>query len=103
LPTAFGLGGHVVPEDAIRRRYAAGLRSFFPLYRPLANGWRIYDNSRSSAPRLIASGRAAKVTRVLDEVVWAGIKSELSVKQTKNKVSRGKDIERIFAEGTLHR
>ncbi len=71
------MGGHVVPEDTIRRRYAAGLRNFFSLYRPLANSWRIYDNSASSAPRLIARGRAAKVTRVLDEAVWARIKSEV--------------------------
>ena len=71
------MGGHDVPEETVRRRYAAGLRNFFSLYQPLVNTWRIYDNSESSAPRLIARGRASKVTRVLDEKVWARIISEV--------------------------
>jgi predicted ABC-type ATPase len=28
------LGGHSVPEQTVRRRYAAGLRNFFGLYQP---------------------------------------------------------------------
>src|SRR5580692_8223935 len=38
-------GGHHVPDDVIRRRYEAGLRNIFRLYRPLAASWRFYDNS----------------------------------------------------------
>jgi predicted ABC-type ATPase len=71
------MGGHDVPEGTVRRRYAAGLRNFFSLYQPLANTWRIYDNSKSSGPRLIARGRSSKVTGVLDDTLWARITSEV--------------------------
>jgi predicted ABC-type ATPase len=71
------MGGHDVPEETIRRRYAAGLRNFFSLYQPLANTWRIYDNSSRSGPRLIARGRASAVTRVLDDEAWALITREV--------------------------
>src|SRR5262249_21869242 len=38
-------GGHAVPEETIRRRYEAGLRNFFSLYRPMATTWEFWDNS----------------------------------------------------------
>jgi predicted ABC-type ATPase len=44
---------------------------------PLANTWRIYDNSSRSGPRLIARGRASAVTRVLDDEAWALITREV--------------------------
>ncbi len=47
-------GGHSVPPDVIRRRYRAGLRNFFGLYSPLADSWRLYDNS-GDRPVLVAS------------------------------------------------
>lgn len=49
-------GGHHVPEETVRRRYVAGIKNFFNTYRPLADTWRIYDNSRGAEPRLIARG-----------------------------------------------
>lgn len=71
------LGGHDVPEETVRRRYAAGLRNFFSLYQPLANGWRIYDNASGPKPRLIALGRASEVTKIVDKDLWARIRSEV--------------------------
>jgi predicted ABC-type ATPase len=47
-------GGHRVPPEDIQRRYAAGLRNFFRLYRPILDSWWLYDASRLP-PRLIAS------------------------------------------------
>jgi predicted ABC-type ATPase len=38
-------GGHSVPEDVIRRRFARGLRNFFQVYLPLLDGCLIFDNS----------------------------------------------------------
>ena len=35
-----GQGGHAVPEADVRRRFAAGLRNFFGLYRPSATAGR---------------------------------------------------------------
>ena len=39
-------GGHSVPPGDVRRRYRAGLRNFFELYRPILDGWWCYDASR---------------------------------------------------------
>ncbi len=43
------LGGHDIPEDTIRRRYAAGLKNFFHLYLPLADFWEVHDNTSKEA------------------------------------------------------
>jgi predicted ABC-type ATPase len=64
------IGGHDVPETTIRRRYAAGLRNFFALYRPIATTWRIYDNSNERAMRLIAAGKESRTTRVAATELW---------------------------------
>jgi len=64
------LGGHDVPEGSIRRRFRAGMRNFFALYRPLATTWRIYDNSGDPPPRPVASGRRTHVERVTDVESW---------------------------------
>jgi predicted ABC-type ATPase len=48
-------GGHDVPEEVVRRRFAAGWRNFYDVYRPLMDGWTLYDNS-GPAPKMIAEG-----------------------------------------------
>lgn len=68
-------GGHDVPEDVVRRRYAAGLRNFFELYQPLAATWRMYDNSLRTL-RLIARGKGRRVTRIAASELWSGIVEE---------------------------
>lgn len=55
------MGGHSVPEETIRRRYKAGLRNFFNLYMPIADCWRIYDNSEPH-PSLIAAKTNSSTT-----------------------------------------
>lgn len=69
-------GGHDVPEDTVRRRFASGLRQFFRVYAPLVDTWRMYDNSRIADPELIAHGRASFPTRVELPELWAEIESE---------------------------
>ncbi len=70
-------GGHDIPADTIRRRYEAGLHNFFALYRPLADRWRVYQNSSLGRPRLIASGGAgAERTRVTNREIWTRIKEQ---------------------------
>ena len=64
------LGGHDIPEQIIRRRYAKGVVNFFRLYRALADTWGIYDNSREDEPRLIASGVRDESVKVSDEELW---------------------------------
>lgn len=38
-------GGHDVPADTIRRRFAAGLRNFKEVYRHRVDYWQWFDNS----------------------------------------------------------
>jgi len=64
------LGGHDVPEETVRRRYTAGLRNLAKLYQPLADSWRVYDNSGQERPRLVALGRRTLVRRVADAEAW---------------------------------
>lgn len=48
-------GGHAVPEEVIRRRFAAGLRNFHEIYAHLVDSWMLYDNS-GDQPVLMESG-----------------------------------------------
>lgn len=48
------------PEADIRRRFAAGLRNVFGLYRPLVDEWSLYDASRFP-PRLIATEKGGEM------------------------------------------
>ena len=66
------LGGHNIPEEVIRRRYHAGLKNFFELYRPLADSWKFYDSS-DLHPRLIAYGDSLKEF-TLDPKLWHTVK-----------------------------
>lgn len=67
------MGGHNVPEETIRRRYQGGIRNFFNLYQPLADSWRVYDNS-STSPSLIAHGCGLRVESVSSESAWSRLK-----------------------------
>ena len=69
-------GGHHVPEDVIRRRYEAGLRNFFRIYRPIAKTWRFYDNSDPRGRRVLASGGLGEPDVVLDADLWNNINRE---------------------------
>ena len=66
-------GGHNVPESVIRRRYASGLVNLRTLYLPLANSWKLLDNTSIPSARLIASGLAGGATEVNRESVWRSI------------------------------
>ncbi|HZU37995.1 MAG TPA: AAA family ATPase [Gemmataceae bacterium] len=50
-------GGHSVPEQDVRRRFAAGQRNFLGPYRPLLDSWWLYDATRLP-PKLIAHEQA---------------------------------------------
>ena len=47
-------GGHDVPEEVIRRRFASGWRNFTSVYRMLADDWVLYDNSGMQPERIEA-------------------------------------------------
>ncbi len=48
-------GGHNIPEDVIRRRFAQGIKNF-ERYKALVNNWQLYDNS-NIPPVLIDEGQ----------------------------------------------
>jgi predicted ABC-type ATPase len=53
-------GGHNVPEADIRRRYARGLRNFADVYRPLLDGWILFDNT-GETPIIIAEEESGRL------------------------------------------
>ena len=67
------LGGHGIPEEVIRRRYRAGLLNFFRLYRPVADSWRVYDNSQTEQPVLVATGFSDRESTVYHQDIWERI------------------------------
>jgi predicted ABC-type ATPase len=62
-------GGHFVPDDVVRRRYGAGIRNFFSLYRPLATSWALFNSSGPALVR-VAEGVASETLGVYDNQVW---------------------------------
>lgn len=71
-------GGHDVPEETIRRRYQRSVENFFGLYRPIANNWRVYDNSGMAGHRLIAEG-ANETETVFEETMWKRMLARRSI------------------------
>ena len=66
------MGGHSVPEETIRRRYKAGLKNFFNLYMPIADVWRIYDNS-DQHPSLIAAKINNNPVAIEQPTIWQNL------------------------------
>ena len=75
------MGGHNVPEEIIRRRFKAGLKNFFHLYRPLADTWFFYDNSGGGNPRLLAYGEKEKSFLVNNPFLWHNIEEAYGNKE----------------------
>jgi predicted ABC-type ATPase len=48
-------GGHDVPEDVVRRRFAASRRNFEEIYKSLVDRWFLLDN-RGEEPIIMESG-----------------------------------------------
>ena len=49
-------GGHHVPAEDVRRRFARGIHNFFKFYEPMVDSWMLFDNSKVK-PVLIAQRR----------------------------------------------
>lgn len=50
------LGGHMVDDETVRRRYRRSIENFFQIYRPLTTSYQFYDNSQPPAHNLVARG-----------------------------------------------
>ncbi len=64
-------GGHDVPAEDVRRRFARSILNFFQLYRPLLDSWMLFDNS-CPVPRLIAEEKDRK-ENIIDKCLFEGI------------------------------
>lgn len=70
-------GGHDIPGDVVRRRYAAGIRNFFDLYQSATTSWVLY-NSSGPQPTLVAEGLESQPERVYDTAVWATVRRQVT-------------------------
>jgi len=61
-------GGHGLPEETIRNRYARGIANFHDLYRPVVDQWSCFDGSRLP-PRVIAQSEGSSA-EVFDQSTW---------------------------------
>jgi predicted ABC-type ATPase len=66
-------GGHDIPEDVIRRRHRKGWLNFLRLYRPIADTWHVSNNEVRGNLSLVAFGKKAEVTAVLQPELWQKI------------------------------
>lgn len=59
-------GGHHIPEEIVRRRFAAGLELFERIYKPLVDCWVLYDNVKVP-PLLIDTGGQSMTFGAMEE------------------------------------
>jgi predicted ABC-type ATPase len=71
-------GGHNIPTETIIRRYGAGLKNFFTLYKNIVNYWLFIDNSKT-VQELIAEGKENS-----DPIVYSNDKWLLIQKHSDN-------------------
>jgi predicted ABC-type ATPase len=71
IATRVRAGGHDVPQEVVRRRFARSVYNFFHLYQPLLDSWMLFDNS-ADLPRLIADEESGHLT-VIDDKLFSAI------------------------------
>ncbi len=76
-----GRGGHAVPEDIVRRRYARSLDNFFNLYSQFANSWVMMDNSIEGRPRVIAKRSVGRTVRAFNLDQWNAFRTQYERKE----------------------
>jgi len=67
-------GGHNIPPEVIRRRYQRGLHNLFNLYLPIADSWRVLDNSGPGAARLIAERQQGRTVEIAEPTIWNALR-----------------------------
>lgn len=71
VATRVSEGGHNIPSDVIRRRYANGIRNLTTLYTPICDFWTIYDNSSADEEiKIVASGEKNITIHVEDALSY---------------------------------
>lgn len=62
-------GGHNIPTETIIRRYSAGLKNFFTLYKNNVDFWLFIDNSKTDQ-ELIAEGKQNVEAIIYNKTKW---------------------------------
>ena len=70
------LGGHHVPADVVKRRFARSLNNFFTLYAPIADEWTLFDNSASSSAEQVASQWETQF-QITDQTIWQKLQKQI--------------------------
>lgn len=75
------LGGHFVPQDDVRRRFARSIHNFDRVYRRIVPMWRAYDarapGTAGNLP-LIAYGAGDIVQEIRDVIAWRRLQAQAS-------------------------
>jgi len=67
-------GGHNIPEEVIRRRYAHGIRNLTTLYIPICDYWAIFDNSSIDQQiKIVAEGGKDRTIQIGDALSYQKI------------------------------
>lgn len=67
------VGGHHIPDDVIRRRYAGGLRNLFELYLPVVDRWEVLDGTEPADLRLVAQSGDDGQPEIHCDSTWSRI------------------------------
>ncbi|MBI4712776.1 MAG: zeta toxin family protein [Planctomycetes bacterium] len=68
-------GGHPVPEEDIKRRFTRSKVNFWNMYRPMADNWRIFLNSKDEFLQ-VATGEKNEL-QIIDEVNFSLFKESV--------------------------
>ncbi len=68
------LGGHRIPRDVVRRRFARSAANLFELYLPVAQSWVIHENPTNAQPVEVARGARDEPIDVRNEALWDKLK-----------------------------
>lgn len=60
-------GGHDIPEDVLRRRFARSFRNFWNYYRSAADEWTLFDSEHR--PAVVAS-KATGVVQIVERTMY---------------------------------
>lgn len=71
------LGGHDIPDDVVERRYRAGMRNFWGLYRKACSTWRVYHSSSTDGLVLVAHGQGEGLDGIEAPEIWARLQGGL--------------------------
>ena len=69
------LGGHHVPSDVVKRRFARSLSNFFTLYSTIADEWTLFDNSASASAEQVAF-QSKNQLQITDQRTWQKLQKQ---------------------------